>query len=63
MLLMIGAIPVVLFVLGIIAAVFLAAVNPQLQIEKGRCVKACSEQYTKASPEYTQCMNSCAQMK
>lgn len=62
-LLIIGAIPVLLFVLGLVAAVVLAAINPQLQIQKGKCVQACTEQYSKSTDEYNSCITACTNLK
>lgn len=48
--------PVTLFIVGVLAAIALAAINPTAQLEKARCAANCQ-----GDPQIEICMNACLQ--
>ncbi len=52
--------PIFLILGSILFTSFFVALNPQAQIQKAKCTKVCTEQYSKTSTEYQNCLLTCA---
>ncbi len=52
--------PIILLLGVLLWGSIVVALNPQAQIQKAKCTKVCTEQYSKTSTEYQSCLLSCS---